>query len=450
LAQAIFNEGIKAITSGANPMDIRRGMEKAAKKVVENLKKLSKKIETREEIEQVATVSANNDPEIGKMIADAIEKVGKDGVITVEEGKTAETTLEVVQGMQFDRGYLSPYFITNPEKMTCELENPYILIYEKKISNIKELLPVLEQVARAGRPLFIIAEDVEGEALATLVVNHLKGVLRTCAVKAPGFGQRRKDYLQDIAVVTGGTAITEDLGIKLEHVTLDMLGQADKVVVDKENFTIIGGKGKKEDIEKRIEQIKRQIKETTSDYDREKLQERLAKLSGGVAIIRVGAPTEADLKEKKYRVEDAVNATKAALEEGIVPGGGVALVRASENLENEVEVDNEDQKLGVRIIAKACTVPLKQIAYNAGYEGGMVLAKVLELGKENPNMGFNAATGEYVDMLKAGIIDPTKVERIALENAVSASGVLLTAEAIVANIPEKKEDKGANMDIPEV
>jgi chaperonin GroEL len=450
LAQAIFNEGIKAITSGANPMDIRRGMEKAAKKVIENLKKLSKKVETREEIEQVATVSANNDPEIGKLIADAIEEVGKDGVITVEEGKTAETTLEVVKGMQFDRGYLSPYFITNPEKMTCELENPYILIYEKKINNIKELLPVLEQVARAGRPLFIIAEDVEGEALATLVVNHLKGVLRTCAVKAPGFGQRRKEYLQDIAVVTGGTAITEDLGIKLEHVTLDMLGQADKVVVDKENFTIIGGKGSEEEIKKRIEQIKRQIEETTSDYDREKLQERLAKLTGGVAIIKVGAPTEADLKEKKYRVEDAVNATKAALEEGIVPGGGTALVRASENVEEEVEVENEDQKLGVKIIAKACTAPLKQIAYNAGYEGGMVLAKVLELGKENPNIGFNAATGEYVDMLKAGIIDPTKVERTALENAVSASGVLLTSEAIVANIPEKKEDKGgAGMDMPE-
>jgi len=450
LAQAIFNEGIKAITSGANPMDIRRGMEKAAKKVIENLKKLSKKVETREEIEQVATVSANNDPEIGKLIADAIEEVGKDGVITVEEGKTAETTLEVVKGMQFDRGYLSPYFITNPEKMTCELENPYILIYEKKINNIKELLPVLEQVARAGRPLFIIAEDVEGEALATLVVNHLKGVLRTCAVKAPGFGQRRKEYLQDIAVVTGGTAITEDLGIKLEHVTLDMLGQADKVVVDKETFTIIGGKGSEEEIKKRIEQIKRQIEETTSDYDREKLQERLAKLTGGVAIIKVGAPTEADLKEKKYRVEDAVNATKAALEEGIVPGGGTALVRASENLEEEVEVENEDQKIGVRIIAKAATAPLKQIAYNAGYEGGMVLAKVLELGKENPNIGFNAAKGEYVDMMKAGIIDPTKVERTALENAVSASGVLLTSEAIVANIPEKKEDKGgAGMDMPE-
>jgi len=450
LAQAIFNEGIKAITSGANPMDIRRGMEKAAKKVIENLKKLSKKVETREEIEQVATVSANNDPEIGKLIADAIEEVGKDGVITVEEGKTSETTLEVVKGMQFDRGYLSPYFITNPEKMTCELENPYILIYEKKISNIKELLPVLEQVARTGRPLFIIAEDVEGEALATLVVNHLKGVLRTCAVKAPGFGQRRKEYLQDIAVVTGGTAITEDLGIKLEHVTLDMLGQADKVVVDKETFTIIGGKGDEEEIKKRIEQIKRQIEETTSDYDREKLQERLAKLTGGVAIIKVGAPTEADLKEKKYRVEDAVNATKAALEEGIVPGGGTSLVRASENLEEEVEVENEDQRIGVRIIARAATAPLKQIANNAGYEGGMVLAKVIELGRENPNIGFNAATGEYVDMMKAGIIDPTKVERTALENAVSASGVLLTSEAIVANIPEKKEDKGgAGMDMPE-
>jgi chaperonin GroEL len=381
LAQAIFTEGLKAIASGANPMDLKRGIDRAVSAVVEEIKKLSIPVSGRREIEQVATVSANNDQTIGKIIADAMEAVGKDGVITVEESKSAETTLETVQGMQFDRGYLSPYFITNPDKMECVLEEPYILIYEKKISNVKDLLPVLEQVVRAGRPILIIAEDVEAEALATLVVNHLKGVIRACAVKAPGFGQRRKDYLQDIAILTGGTAITEELGIKLESVTLDMLGRADKVIVDKDNTTIVGGKGSKEAIQARIEQIRKQIQETTSDYDREKLQERLAKLSGGVAIIRVGAATEAEMKEKKARVEDAVHATKAAVEEGIVPGGGVALVRASEVLDN-LSVDNPDQQIGVDIVKRACRAPLRQIAANAGFEGYVVLEKVIALGKE--------------------------------------------------------------------
>ncbi|RMH04129.1 MAG: chaperonin GroEL, partial [Aquificota bacterium] len=379
LAQAIFNEGLKAIASGANPMDLKRGIDKAVEKVIEEIKKLSIPVSGRKEIEQVATISANNDPEIGKIIADAMEAVGKDGVITVEESKSAQTTLETVQGMQFDRGYLSPYFITNPDKMEVVFEDPYILIYEKKISNVKDLLPILEQVVREGRPLLVIAEDVEAEALATLVVNHIKGVIRACAVKAPGFGQRRKDYLQDIATLTGGTAITEELGIKLESVSRDMLGRADKVIVDKDNTTIVGGKGSKEAIQARIEQIKKQIQETTSDYDREKLQERLAKLAGGVAIIRVGAATEAELKEKKARVEDAVHATKAAVEEGIVPGGGVALVRASQVLD-ELKVDNPDQQIGVEIVKKACRTPLRQIAANAGYEGFVVLEKVLQLG----------------------------------------------------------------------
>ncbi len=450
LAQAIFHEGLKAIASGANPMDVKRGIDKAVKKVVEEVKALSVEVKGRTEIEQVATISANNDPEIGKIIADAMEAVGKDGVITVEESKSAETTLETVQGMQFDRGYLSPYFVTDPDKMQCVLEEPYILIYEKKISNVKDLLPVLEQVVRAGKPLLVIAEDVEGEALATLVVNHIKGVLRACAVKAPGFGQRRKDYLQDIAILTGGTAIMEDLGIKLESVTIDMLGRADKVVVDKETTTIVGGKGKEEDIKARIEQIKKQIQETTSDYDREKLQERLAKLSGGVAVIRVGAATEAELKEKKARVEDAVHATKAAVEEGIVPGGGVALVRASEDLDS-VETDNEDQKLGVEIVKKACRTPLRQIAYNAGFEGFVVLEKVIELGKEKgKNWGFNAATGEYVDMMESGVIDPTKVVRTAIENAASVAGTMLTAEALIADLPEDKKKDMTPTDMPEL
>ncbi len=451
LAQSIFHEGLKVIASGANPMDVKRGIDKAVKRVVEEIKKLSVEVKGRNEIEQVATISANNDPEIGKIIADAMEAVGKDGVITVEESKSAETTLETVQGMQFDRGYLSPYFITDADKMQCVLEEPYILIYEKKISNVKDLLPVLEQVVRSGKPLLVIAEDVEGEALATLVVNHIKGVLKGCAVKAPGFGQRRKDYLQDIAILTGGTAIMEEMGIKLESVTLDMLGRADKVIVDKETTTIVGGKGDKSQIQARIEQIKKQIQETTSDYDREKLQERLAKLSGGVAVIRVGAATEAELKEKKARVEDAVHATKAAVEEGIVPGGGVALVRASEALD-EVKVDNEDQRLGVEIIKKACRTPLRQIAYNAGFEGYVVLEKVIELGKEKgKNWGFDAATGEYVDMFERGIIDPTKVVRTAIENAASVAGTMLTAEALVADLPEPEKKKDTTpTDMPDL
>ncbi len=436
LTQAIYSEGLKAISSGANPVYVKRGIDEAVKVIVEQLKGMSKEVSGRTEIEQVATISANNDPEIGKLIADAMEKVGKDGVITVEESKTSETTLEVVEGMQFDRGYLSPYFVTDPEKMEAVLENPFILIYEKKINNIRELLPVLEKVAQANRPLLIIAEDVEGEALATLVVNHIKGVLRTCAVKAPGFGERRKAMLQDIAILTGGTAITEDLGIKLENVTLDMLGQADKVVVDKDNTTIVGGKGNPEEIKARIEQIKKQIETTTSDYDREKLQERLAKLAGGVAIIKVGAATEAELKEKKDRVDDAVHATKAAVEEGIVAGGGVALLRASRAL-CDIKEENPDKKWGIDIIKKACEVPLKQIANNAGFEGSVVIEKVKA--SDNPNYGFNAATGEYVDMLEAGIIDPTKVVRTAIENAASVAGTMLTAEALVAEIPEKEE-----------
>jgi len=450
LAQAIFTEGLKAIASGANPMDIKRGIDKAVERVVEEIKKQSIQVSGRKEIEQVATISANNDPEIGKIIADAMEAVGKDGVITVEESKSAQTTLETVQGMQFDRGYLSPYFVTNPDKMEAVLEDPYILIYEKKISNVKDLLPVLEQVVRAGRPILIIAEDVEAEALATLVVNHIKGVIRACAVKAPGFGQRRKDYLQDIAILTGGTAITEELGIKLESVTLDMLGRADKVIVDKDNTTIVGGKGSKENINARIEQIKKQIVETTSDYDREKLQERLAKLSGGVAIIRVGAATEAELKEKKARVEDAVHATKAAVEEGIVPGGGVALVRAAEALE-DLKVDNPDQQIGVDIVKKACRTPLRQIATNAGFEGYVILEKVIQLGKEKgKNWGFDAGAGEYKDMVEAGIIDPTKVVRTAIQIAASVAGTMLTAEALVAEIPEEKKEKAPAPDMPEL
>ncbi|MCS7278010.1 MAG: chaperonin GroEL [Aquificaceae bacterium] len=450
LAQSIFTEGLKAIASGANPMDLKRGIDKAVEKIVEEIKAMSIQVTGRKEIEQVATISANNDPEIGKIIADAMEAVGKDGVITVEESKSAQTTLETVQGMQFDRGYLSPYFVTNPDKMEAVLEDPYILIYEKKISNAKDLLPVLEQVVRAGKPILIIAEDVEAEALATLVVNHIKGVIRACAVKAPGFGQRRKDYLQDIATLTGGTAITEELGIKLESLTLDMLGRADKVIVDKDNTTIVGGKGSKEAIQARIEQIKKQIVETTSDYDREKLQERLAKLAGGVAIIRVGAATEAELKEKKARVEDAVHATKAAVEEGIVPGGGVALVRASEVLE-DLKVENPDQQVGVDIIKKACRTPLRQIASNAGFEGYVVLEKVIQLGKEKgKSWGFDAAYGEYKDMIEAGIIDPTKVVRTAIQNAASVAGTMLTAEALVAEIPEEKKEKAPTPEMPEL
>ena len=444
LTQAIYSEGLKAISAGANPVYVKRGIDEAVNKIIEKLKEMSQSVSGRKEIEQVATISANNDPEIGKIIADAMEKVGKDGVITVEESKTAETTLEVVEGMQFDRGYLSPYFVTNPEKMEAVLENPYILIYEKKINNIKELLPVLEKVVQTNRPLLIIAEDVEGEALATLVVNNIKGVLKVCAVKAPGFGERRKAMLQDIAILTGGTAITEDLGMTLESVELDMLGQADKVVVDKDNTTIVGGKGSQEDIKARIEQIKKQIETTTSDYDREKLQERLAKLSGGVAIIKVGAATEAELKEKKDRVDDAVHATKAAVEEGIVAGGGTALLQASKVLD-ELKEENPDKAWGIKIIKNAARVPLKQIAYNAGFEGSVVLEKVEK--EDKPTFGFNAATGEFVDMIEAGIIDPTKVVRTAIQNAASIAGTMLTAEALVAEIPEKEEKApGAGME----
>jgi len=436
LTQAIYEEGLKAIASGANPIYVKRGIDEAVKVIVEELKKISKPVTGRKEIEQVATISANNDPEIGKIIADAMEKVGKDGVITVEESKSAETVLEVTEGMQFDRGYLSPYFVTNAEKMEAVLENPYILIYEKKVSNIRELLPVLEKVVQTNKPLLIIAEDVEGEALATLVVNHIKGVLRVCAVKAPGFGERRKAMLQDIAILTGGTAITEDLGIKLESVDLDMLGKADKVVVDKDNTTIIGGKGNPEDIKARIEQIKKQIETTTSEYDKEKLQERLAKLAGGVAIIKVGAATEAELKEKKDRVDDAVHATKAAVEEGIVPGGGIAVFRASRALCN-IKEENTDKAWGIKIVKNACKVPLKQIAYNAGFEGSVIIEKIKDV--DNVNYGFDAATGEYVDMVEAGIIDPTKVVRTALQNAASIAGTMLTAECLVAEIKEKEE-----------
>jgi len=444
LTQAIYTEGLKAISAGANPVYVKRGIDEAVNAIVKKLKEMSQEVSGRKEIEQVATISANNDPEIGKIIADAMEKVGKDGVITVEESKTAETVLEVTEGMQFDRGYLSPYFVTNPDKMEAVLENPYILIYEKKINNIREVLPVLEKVVQTNRPLLIIAEDVEGEALATLVVNNIKGVLKVCAVKAPGFGERRKAMLQDIAILTGGTAITEDLGISLENVDLDSLGQADKVVVDKDNTTIVGGKGNPEDIKARIEQIKKQIETTTSDYDREKLQERLAKLSGGVAIIRVGAATEAELKEKKDRVDDAVHATKAAVEEGIVAGGGTALLQAAKVLD-ELKEENPDKAWGIKIIKQAAKVPLKQIAYNAGFEGSVVLEKVE---KENkPTYGFNAATGEFVDMIEAGIIDPTKVVRTAIQNAASIAGTMLTAEALVVEIPEKEEKlPGGGMD----
>ena len=441
LAQAIFHNGLRFVTAGGNAIEIKRGIDAATEAIVEELKKISKPVETKEQIAQVATISSNYDKEIGELIAEAMDKVGKEGVITVEEAKGLETTLELVEGMQFDRGYLSPYFVTDPDKMEAVLENPYILIYGKKISNVRELLPVLEAVAREGRPLLIIAEDVEGEALATLVVNKLRGTLNVCAVKAPGFGERRKAMLQDIAILTGGTAILEDLGIKLEHVKLDMLGQSDKVVVDKEHTTIIGGKGKAEDIEGRIKQIKAELEKATSEYDKEKLQERLAKLAGGVAIIKVGAATEAELKEKKARVEDALHATRAAVEEGIVPGGGVALLASARVLKDVKEkVDTIDKKHGVEIVEKAVEVCLKQIADNAGYAGEVVVEKVKELIREKGvNWGFNARKGEYEDLVESGVIDPTKVERVALQNAASVAGLLLTTEATVTEIPEKEE-----------
>ncbi len=435
LAESIYKEGLRNVTAGANPTSLQRGIMKAVDAVVEELKKISKKVSDRTEIAQVATVSANWDKTIGEIIADAMDKVGKDGTITVEEAKSIETTLDVVEGMQFDKGYLSPYFVTNAEAMEAALENPYILIHEKKISSLKDMLPLLEKVAKAGRPLLIIAEDVEGEALATLVVNKLRGTLQVCAVKAPGFGDRRKAMLEDIAVLTGGRCITEDLGIKLENVKLDDLGKAKRITIDKENTTIVEGEGKQNDIQGRVNQIRRQIEETTSDYDREKLQERLAKLAGGVAVINVGAATETEMKEKKARVEDALHATRAAVEEGIVPGGGVAFIRAQKALDNIKGLEG-DEKVGVQIVRRAIEEPTRQLADNAGQEGALI---VQEVKARKGNEGYDVATGEYTDLVKAGIVDPTKVTRSALQNAASISGLLLTTEAIVTELPEKEK-----------
>jgi len=436
LAQAIVKEGAKSVAAGMNPMDLKRGVDLAVNAVVEDLKKNSKKVTSNDEIAQVGTISANGDQEIGRFLAEAMKKVGNEGVITVEEAKSLETELDVVEGMQFDRGYISPYFITNAEKMRVEMDEPYILIYEKKLSGLQELLPVLESVVQSGKPLLIIAEDIEGEALATLVVNKLRGGLKVAAVKAPGFGDRRKAMLQDIAILTGGTAVSEDLGIKLENVTLAMLGRAKKVMIDKENTTIVNGGGKKADIDGRIAQIKAQIEETTSDYDREKLQERLAKLAGGVAVIRVGGSTEIEVKERKDRVDDALHATRAAVEEGILPGGGVALLRATRAL-GALKPANDDQKAGIEIVRKALSIPARQIAINAGEDGSVIVGKMLE--KDQYAYGFDAQSAEYVDMVKKGIIDPTKVVRTALQDAASVAGLLITTEAMVAELPKKKE-----------
>ncbi|GJQ19878.1 MAG: 60 kDa chaperonin [Bacteroidia bacterium] len=436
LAQAIVREGLKNVTAGANPMDLKRGVDIAVKKVVEGLKEMSKTVgDDKEKIAQVGTISANNDPSIGELIANAMEKVGKDGVITVEEAKGTETTLEVVEGMQFDRGYLSPYFVTDAESMEAVLEDPYILIHDKKISAMKDLLPILEKVAQSGRSTLIIAEEVEGEALATLVVNKLRGTLRVCAVKAPGFGDRRKAMLEDIAILTGGTVISEEKGFKLENAQLSYLGTAKRVTIDKDNTTIVEGAGKKDEIKKRINEIKQQIEKTTSDYDKEKLQERLAKLSGGVAVIKIGASTEVEMKEKKARVEDALHATRAAVEEGIVAGGGVAYLRASKKLD-DLKVENPDQKTGIDIVRRALEEPIRQIVANAGLEGSVVVNKVKE-GKDD--FGFNAQTEQYENLIKAGVIDPTKVSRIALENAASVAGLLLTSEATIVEKPEEKK-----------
>lgn len=437
LAQAIIGAGLKNVTAGANPMDLKRGIDKAVAAIVAELHtNISRDINDRNEIAQVGTISANNDSYIGNLIADAMDKVGKDGVITVEEAKGTETYLETVEGMQFDRGYLSPYFVTNSEKMTTDLESPYILIYDKKISNMKDLLPILEKVVQTGRPLLIIAEDIEGEALATLVVNKLRGTLKIAAVKAPGFGDRRKAMLEDLAILTGGTVISEERGYKLENATIDYLGQADSITIDKDNTTVVGGKGSEDDIKARVNQIKAQIEVTTSDYDREKLQERLAKLSGGVAVIYVGAASEVEMKEKKARVEDALHATRAAVEEGIVPGGGVALLRAVKALDT-LTAENPDEKVGFDIVRKAVEAPLRTISFNAGVEGSIVVQKVLE---GTGNFGYNARTEVYEDLVKAGVIDPTKVTRTALENAASVAGLLLTTEAVIV---EKKEENPA-------
>ncbi|MDW9959831.1 chaperonin GroEL [Sinorhizobium meliloti] len=435
LAQAIVREGAKAVASGMNPMDLKRGIDKAVDAIVEELRSKARKVTRNDEIAQVGTISANGDTEIGRFLAQAMEKVGNEGVITVEEAKTAETELEVVEGMQFDRGYLSPYFITNQEKMRVELEEPYVLIHEKKLSNLQAMLPVLESVVQSGKPLLIIAEDVEGEALATLVVNRLRGGLKVAAVKAPGFGDRRKAMLEDIAILTGGTTISEDLGIKLENVTLDMLGRAKRIVVEKENTTIVDGAGSKEQIQGRVAQIKAQIEETTSDYDREKLQERLAKLAGGVAVIRVGGSTEVEVKERKDRVDDAMHATRAAVEEGILPGGGVALLRAVTALKN-VQTENADQRHGVEIVRRALEAPVRQIAENAGAEGSIIVGKLREASELS--YGWNAQTNEFGDLFEQGVIDPVKVVRTALQDAASVAGLLVTTEAMVAEKPKKE------------
>jgi chaperonin GroEL len=439
LAQAIIREGLKAVASGINPMDLKRGIDKAVITAVEELKKLSKPCKDQKAIAQVGTISANADESIGKTIADAMDKVGKEGVITVEEGSGLENELDVVEGMQFDRGYLSPYFINNQQNQTAELENPYILLYDKKISNIREMLPLLEGVAKAGRPLLVVAEDVEGEALATLVVNTIRGIIKVAAVKAPGFGDRRKAMLQDIAILTGGQVISDEVGLSLEKASLNDLGEAKKIVVEKENTTLIDGHGKSADIKARVGQIRQQIEEATSDYDKEKLQERVAKLSGGVAVIKVGASTEIEMKEKKARVEDALHATRAAVEEGVVPGGGVALLRAQKAVE-KLEGANQDQQVGIKILSRAIEEPLRQIVDNAGEDAAVVLNKVKE-GKGN--FGYNAQTGEYGDLIEAGILDPTKVTRLALQNAASVAGLLLTTEVMVAEAPKEEEHSHA-------
>ena len=436
LAQAIVHEGIKAVAAGMNPMDLKRGIDQAVSATVEDIKSQSRTISTNEEIAQVGMISSNGDVDIGQMIAQAMDKVGNEGVITIEEAKSLETELDVVEGMQFDRGYLSPYFVTNGEKMTCELENPIILLHEKKLSNLQAFLPILEQVVQAGRPLLIVAEDVEGESLATLVVNKLRGGLKVAAVKAPGFGDRRKAMLEDMAILTNGQVISEDLGIKLENVTIDMLGSAKKVHITKDNTTIVDGAGSKADIENRCNQIRQQIEETTSDYDREKLQERLAKLAGGVAVIRVGGATEVEVKERKDRVDDAMHATRAAVEEGIVPGGGVALLYATKALEN-LKPENDDQRKGIDLIRRGLEEPVRQIVSNAGCDSSIIVGKLRD--RNDPNYGFNAQTNEFVEMFKAGIIDPTKVVRIALQDAASVAGLMITTEAMVAEKPEKKQ-----------
>ncbi|SDE47674.1 chaperonin GroEL [Thermus arciformis] len=441
LAQAIVREGLKNVAAGANPLALKRGIEKAVEAAVEKIKALAIPVEDRKAIEEVATISAN-DPDVGKLIADAMEKVGKEGIITVEESKSLETELKFVEGYQFDKGYISPYFVTNPEAMEAVLEDAFILIVEKKVSNVRELLPILEQVAQTGKPLLLIAEDVEGEALATLVVNKLRGTLNVAAVKAPGFGDRRKEMLKDIAAVTGGTVISEELGFKLENATLSMLGRAERVRITKDETTIVGGKGKKEDIEARINGIKKELETTDSEYAKEKLQERLAKLAGGVAVIRVGAATETELKEKKHRFEDALSATRAAVEEGIVPGGGVTLLRAIGAVEELIAKLEGDEATGAKIVRRALEEPARQIAENAGYEGSVVVQRILSETK-NPRLGFNAATGEYVDMVEAGIVDPAKVTRSALQNAASIGALILTTEAVVAEKPEKKESTPA-------